>query len=132
MIPISNYATVAEDATLQEAVLSLRKSYCELETGMCTEAGPRTILVIDKREQLVGILDFRSFPGGIGYSGTGGLKPTPWVPGGSGPAYISTRSMISSSSSNVIIFRASFTSAGISLRSPSFFAGKTTDLTPAL
>ena len=86
MIPISNYSTVAEDATLQEAVLSLRKSYCELETGMCTEAGPRTILVIDKREQLVGILDFRSFPGGIGYSGTGGLKPTPWVPGGSGPA----------------------------------------------
>jgi len=61
MIPISNYSTVTLDATLQEAVLSLRKSYCELESGMCTEAGPRTVLVLDEKGNLAGILDFRSF-----------------------------------------------------------------------
>ena len=61
MISIGNYATVTLDATLQEAILSLRKSYCELDSGMCTEAGPRTVLVMDDRERLTGILDFRSF-----------------------------------------------------------------------
>lgn len=61
MIPISNYSTVPLGATLQEAILSLRKSYCELDSGMCTEAGPRTVLVLDERKKLVGILDFRSF-----------------------------------------------------------------------
>lgn len=61
MIPISNYSTVSEDATLKEAVLSLRKSYCELDAGMCTEAGPRTVLVVDEKDKLAGILDFRSF-----------------------------------------------------------------------
>jgi len=61
MIPIKNYATVAPDATLKEAALSLRTSYCELETGMCTEAGPRTVMVLDENDTLVGILDFNSF-----------------------------------------------------------------------
>jgi CBS domain-containing protein len=48
------------ESTLKQAVLGLRKSYCQLETGMCTETGPRTILVVDQRGELVGILDFRS------------------------------------------------------------------------
>lgn len=61
MIPIKNYSTVSPDATLKEAALSLKNSYCELDRGMCTEAGPRTVLVIDKNNRLVGILDFRSF-----------------------------------------------------------------------
>jgi len=61
MIPIHHYASVSKDASLREAVLSLRKSYCELEAGMCTEAGPRTVLVLDDRGRLAGILDFRSF-----------------------------------------------------------------------
>jgi len=61
MIPIENYSTVPPDATLKEAALSLRTSYCELESGMCTEAGPRTILVVDNDGKLVGILDFRAF-----------------------------------------------------------------------
>lgn len=74
MIPIRNYAAVAKDATLKEAVLSLRKSYCELETGMCTEAGPRTILVVDERKKLVGILDFRSFLRTLIPELTGGLS----------------------------------------------------------
>ena len=61
MIPIKNYSTIAPDATLREAALSLRTSYCELETGMCTEIGPRTVMVVDDTGKLVGILDFNSF-----------------------------------------------------------------------
>ncbi|MBW1838226.1 MAG: CBS domain-containing protein [Deltaproteobacteria bacterium] len=61
MIPLKNYTTVSADASLREAALSLRTSYCELESGMCTEAGPRTALVLDRNEKLVGILDFRCF-----------------------------------------------------------------------
>ncbi|MBW1696622.1 MAG: CBS domain-containing protein [Deltaproteobacteria bacterium] len=41
--------------------MTLRSSYCELESGICTEAGPRTVLVLDEKGNLTGILDFRSF-----------------------------------------------------------------------
>ena len=61
MIPLENYTTIHPDATLKEAALSLRTSYCELDSGMCTEAGPRTVLVVDSNGKLVGILDFRCF-----------------------------------------------------------------------
>ena len=61
MIPLENYPTVSPDATLKEAALSLRTSYCELDSGMCTEAGPRTVLVVDEKGKLLGILDFNSF-----------------------------------------------------------------------
>ena len=61
MIPLENYPTVDPDNTLQEAALSLRTSYCELDRGICTEAGHRTVLVVDKNQKLVGILDFGSF-----------------------------------------------------------------------
>jgi CBS domain-containing protein len=61
MIPIENYSTVKPDATLKDAAQSLRTSYCELDAGMCSEAGPRTVLVVDDKDKLVGILDFRSF-----------------------------------------------------------------------
>jgi len=74
MIPIGNYSTIAKDATLKDAVLSLRKSYCEMETGMCTEAGPRTVLVMDEKKRLVGILDFRSFLRTLIPELTGGLS----------------------------------------------------------
>jgi len=61
MIPIANYPVVKPENTLQEAAVVLRGSFCELERGMCTEAGPRTILVVDDAGTLVGILDFPSF-----------------------------------------------------------------------
>lgn len=60
MIPIAEYATTSPDRTLKEAVLDLRKIYCEVETGECTEAGHRTCLVIDESDRLVGILDFQT------------------------------------------------------------------------
>jgi CBS domain-containing protein len=61
MIPLENYPTVSPEATLREAALSLKTSFCELESGICTEAGPRTILVVDQAGMLIGILDFKSF-----------------------------------------------------------------------
>lgn len=61
MIPIQNYSTVSRQATLKEAALSLKASYCRLDGGMCAETGPRTILVLDEKGRLAGILDFRSF-----------------------------------------------------------------------
>lgn len=61
MIPIQNYATIAPDATLREAALSLRQSFFELDGGMRTVAGPRVVLVKDADEKLRGILDFKSF-----------------------------------------------------------------------
>ncbi len=60
MIPIEKYAVIGPDATLHEAILSLRRSYCKLEKGFCDETGPRTILVVDPSGTLVGLLDFRS------------------------------------------------------------------------
>ncbi len=61
MIPIENYATIAPDATLREAALSLRTSFSELDGGMRTAAGPRTVLVTDENDKLRGILDFMCF-----------------------------------------------------------------------
>jgi CBS domain-containing protein len=61
MIPIENYPRVSQNATLREAALSLRISFCELDGGMCTEAGPRTVLVVDENGKLIGIVDFNSF-----------------------------------------------------------------------
>jgi len=61
MIPIENYATIAPNSTLREAALSLRTSFCELDGGMRTVAGPRTVLVTDENDRLLGILDFRCF-----------------------------------------------------------------------
>ena len=36
MVPIAEYATTGPETTLKEAVLNLRKIYCEVETGECT------------------------------------------------------------------------------------------------
>jgi len=59
MTPIADYATTTHDSTLKEAVQDLRKIYCQIEVGKCTEAGHRTSMVLDENGELVGILDFR-------------------------------------------------------------------------
>ncbi len=59
MIPLSRYPTIHPEGTLREAVQALRTSYCQLETGLCTETGPRSVLVVDHEGNLLGILDFR-------------------------------------------------------------------------
>jgi len=60
LVPISEYAVTTVDKPLKEAVPALRKLYCQVEDGKCTEAGHRTILVLDHAGNLVGILDFKS------------------------------------------------------------------------
>jgi CBS domain-containing protein len=59
VIPLSEYAVTGPDKLLREAVPALRKIYCQVEDGKCTEAGHRTILVLDDSGKLVGILDFK-------------------------------------------------------------------------
>jgi CBS domain-containing protein len=59
LIPLSEYAVTSPDKPLREAVPALRKIYCQVEDGKCTEAGHRTILVVDDSGKLVGILDFK-------------------------------------------------------------------------
>jgi len=57
MVPIKEYALTCEDCTLAEAILDMRKIYCQVEAGKCTEAGHRTSLVVSDGK-LVGIIDF--------------------------------------------------------------------------
>ena len=59
MIPVKDYVVTSPEKTLQEAILEMRRVYCEVETGKCTEAGHRTGLVM-KDDKLVGIIDFQS------------------------------------------------------------------------
>ncbi len=60
MLPLADYATTTPDSLLKDAVLEMRKIYCEVETGECTEAGHRTSLVLDENGKLIGIIDFRA------------------------------------------------------------------------
>lgn len=60
MIPIEQYALIDPEATLVQAVVSLRGSYCSVETGFCTETGPRAILVVDNAGTLMGVIDFKT------------------------------------------------------------------------
>jgi len=60
LVPIRDYAVVNEDRPLSDAITALRKVYCQVETGKCTEAGHRNILVLNSQNKLVGILDFRT------------------------------------------------------------------------
>ena len=60
MIPISNYSITSPDRTLREAILDMRKKYCQVDGNQeCTESGHRTGLVLVDGK-LVGILDFQS------------------------------------------------------------------------
>ena len=60
MIPISDYSITSPDRTLQEAILDMRKKYCQVDVSQeCTESGHRTGLVMTD-DKLVGIIDFQS------------------------------------------------------------------------
>jgi CBS domain-containing protein len=59
-VPVNEYATTSVNNTLREAVPALRRLYCQVEEGKCTQAGHRNILVLDQAGDLVGILSFRS------------------------------------------------------------------------
>ncbi len=65
MIPLTNAAVAGVDTPLKDAISALRRLYCEVEEGKCTEAGFRIILVTDGKGQVVGILDFHSIIRGL-------------------------------------------------------------------
>jgi len=60
MIPLRKYAVISPDASLKDAVTGLRRSQCKVDQGICTEAGPRTVLVVSQENRLLGILDFKA------------------------------------------------------------------------
>ncbi len=51
MVPLSGYATVSEDATLNETVLALEKAQNEYKKGKYKH---RAVLILDKKNNLVG------------------------------------------------------------------------------
>jgi CBS domain-containing protein len=55
MIPLSDYATVSEDATLSEAVAALKASHAGFEPGKHPH---RAILILDKQYHVVGKISF--------------------------------------------------------------------------
>jgi CBS domain-containing protein len=65
MIPLTNAAVAGVDTPLKEAIAALRKVYCEVDEGKCTEAGFRVILVRDGQGRIVGILDFQDVIRGL-------------------------------------------------------------------
>lgn len=57
MIPLSAYTTINEDATISESVQELKASFVTLPTtDLIMETGHRSILVMDKKRQIKGIL----------------------------------------------------------------------------
>ena len=57
MIPLSAYTTINEDATISESVQELKASFVTLPTtDLIMETGHRSILVMDKKMQIKGIL----------------------------------------------------------------------------
>ncbi|MGD9823508.1 response regulator [Desulfobacter sp.] len=57
MIPLSAYTTIDEDATIAESVQELKASFVTLPTSdLIMETGHRSILVMDKKMQIKGIL----------------------------------------------------------------------------
>lgn len=60
LVPVNEYATTTVDSSLREAIPKLRRLYCQVEEGKCTQAGHRNILVLDDQGELAGILSFRT------------------------------------------------------------------------
>jgi CBS domain-containing protein len=57
MVPLSEYATVSEDATLSDAVAALKKSQADFDQAKYRH---RAILIFDKTNQIVGKVNFLS------------------------------------------------------------------------
>lgn len=57
MVPLSEYATVSEDATLSEAVEALKKSQADFDQAKYRH---RAILILDKNNNIVGKVNFLS------------------------------------------------------------------------
>lgn len=60
MIPISHYTTIDETKTIQDAIVALKQSFVsKLATSQLMETGHRSILVVNARGEVKGILTIR-------------------------------------------------------------------------
>jgi signal-transduction protein with cAMP-binding, CBS, and nucleotidyltransferase domain len=60
MIPISHYTTIDETKTIQDAIVALKLSFVsKLATSQLMETGHRSILVVNARQEVKGILTIR-------------------------------------------------------------------------
>lgn len=57
MVPLNDYSTICEDATIKEAIAALRASF-HRSTG--TWHGHQSLIVLNQEEELVGLLTLRS------------------------------------------------------------------------
>jgi CheY-like chemotaxis protein len=77
MIPLEEYTTVDEDATVKEGVEALRKSFESFaSTGKIMETGHRSILVFDRKGSISGILSIMDLIVAIRPSYLSAPKPT--------------------------------------------------------
>ena len=61
MIPISDYTTIKEDASIAEAIEKLRDSFsAAAHTSRLMEIGHRSIMVFDNQGKMKGLLDIRN------------------------------------------------------------------------
>lgn len=56
MIPIEEYTTLLPNVTVKEAIFALKKSFTTRATSRIMETGHRSVVVIDDRKNVVGIL----------------------------------------------------------------------------
>ena len=60
MIPISEYSSIEEDKTIKDAINRLKRSFLtQMATSRLMETGHRSILVLDKAQQVQGVLTIR-------------------------------------------------------------------------
>lgn len=77
MIPLEEYTTVEEDATIKEGVEALKKSFESFaSTGKIMETGHRSILVFDRKGEISGILSIMDLIIAIRPSYLSAPKPT--------------------------------------------------------
>lgn len=56
MIPIEEYTTLNSDVTVQDAIFELKKTFATRGTSRIMETGHRSVLVVEKPMQVIGIL----------------------------------------------------------------------------
>lgn len=66
MIPIADYTTIYEDSTVREGIARLKEAYESfVATELIMESGHRAIIVFNRRDELVGVLNMRNLLGAL-------------------------------------------------------------------
>ncbi|MBW1705547.1 MAG: CBS domain-containing protein, partial [Deltaproteobacteria bacterium] len=77
MIPVEDYTTLKGNQTIGEAILRLKESFAsKVSTSRIMETGHRSILVLDDKGQVDGVLSIRDLLQGIMPAYLGASKPS--------------------------------------------------------